>query len=133
MQDFKKIKIWQRAYDFTIEVYKATLTFPQEEKFGLTSQLRRATASIPINISEGAGRDSKKDFANFVQIAIGSSSEVECELLLARDLGYLDKNLYDFLDDELKEIRKMMYYFRKSLLTKTENWELKTENSSIHI
>ncbi len=121
MQDFKKIKIWQRAYDFTIEVYKATLTFPQEEKFGLTSQLRRATASIPINISEGAGRDSKKDFANFVQIAIGSSSEVECELLLARDLGYLDKNLYDFLDDELKEIRKMMYYFRKSLLTKTEN------------
>lgn len=123
MQDFKTINTWQRAYAFTLKVYQATFSFPEEEKFGLTSQLRRATASIPINISEGAGRISKRDFANFVQIALGSSSEVECELMLARDLGYLNDSTYISLDKELKEIRRMMYAFRKSLLTKKSNTE----------
>lgn len=124
MQDFKKIISWQRAYSFSLKIYNSTLSFPSEEKFGLTSQLRRAAISIPINISEGAGRNSNKEFANFVQIAIGSASEVECELLIAKDLGYLDEINHKNLEDELIEIRRMMFAFRESLLkssTSTEN------------
>lgn len=89
MIDFKTLNYWKRAYKFSLDIYRETTSFPREEKYGLTSQIRRAVISIPINISEGSGRNSKKEFANFLQISLGSASEIECELLLSKDIGYL--------------------------------------------
>ena len=116
MQDFKKLDIWKRSFNFSSNIYKVTSFFPPDEKFGLTSQLRRASISIPINIAEGSGRNSRKDFANFVQIAIGSTSEVECELILAKELNFLSEDNFSTLTKELSEIRKMLTSFRKALL-----------------
>ena len=116
MQDYKKIDVWKRSYEFSKEIYGITSGFPDEEKFGLASQVRRAAVSIPINIAEGSGRNSRKDFANFIQIAIGSASEVECELLLSKDLNFIDDENFSGLCKEIIEIRKMLISFRKSLL-----------------
>ena len=116
MQDYKKIDVWKRSYEFSKEIYGITSSFPDEEKFGLASQVRRAAVSIPINIAEGSGRNSRKDFANFIQIAIGSASEVECELLLSKDLNFIDDENFSGLCKEIIEIRKMLISFRKTLL-----------------
>lgn len=116
MQDYKKIDVWKRSYEFSKEIYGITSGFPDEEKFGLASQVRRAAVSIPVNIAEGSGRNSRKDFANFIQIAIGSASEVECELLLSKDLNFIDDENFSGLCKEIIEIRKMLISFRKSLL-----------------
>lgn len=116
MLDFKKLLFWERAYNLSLMIYKETESFPKEERYGLTSQIRRAAISIPINISEGAGRNSNKEFANFLQIAIGSACEVECELLLAKDIGYLEKSTFSILTQELREIRKIIYAYRENLL-----------------
>ena len=77
MRDFHKLMIWQRSHSLTLEIYKITKTFPKEEVFGLTSQIQRAVSSIPTNIAEGCGRNSNKEFAHFLQIAIGSATELE--------------------------------------------------------
>ena len=116
MQDYKKIDVWKRSYEFSKAIYCITSSFPNEEKFGLASQVRRAAVSIPINIAEGSGRNSLKDFANFIQIAIGSASEVECELLLSKDLNFIDDEIFSGLCKEIIEIRKMLISFRKTLL-----------------
>ena len=116
MQDFRKIDVWKRSFTFSKEIYGITSSFPNEEKFGLTSQVRRAALSIPINIAEGSGRNTRKDFANFIQVAIGSASEVECELLLSKELNYIDKENFSRLNEDIIEIRKMLISFRKSLL-----------------
>lgn len=122
MIDFKTLNYWKRAYKFSLDIYRETTSFPREEKYGLTSQIRRAAISIPINISEGSGRNSKKEFANFLQISLGSASEVECELLLSKDIGYLDPEKCLYLLNELSEIRKMIFSYRESILA-----ELNTE------
>ena len=116
MQDFKRTDVWKRSYKFSIDIYRITSSFPPEEKYGLTSQIRRASTSIPINIAEGAGRDTRKEFAHFILIAMGSASEVDCELLLAHDLGFISNKDFSILYSELNEIRKMLTAFRKSLL-----------------
>lgn len=90
MADFHKMKAWQKADDFVLLIYEATRAFPDAEKFGLTSQMRRAAVSVPANIAEGAGREHVKDFLRFLYIARGSLSEVEYYLHLARRLQYLD-------------------------------------------
>lgn len=115
MRDFHTLKIWQRSHQLTLDVYKATQLFPNEEQFGLTSQLRRAVASIPTNIAEGCGRASNKDFAHFLQIAIGSASEVEYELFLAYSLNYIEENNYRLLSDETVAVRKMIVNYRNEL------------------
>lgn len=117
MQNYKKIDVWKKSYGLSLIIYEVTKSFPHEEKFGLTSQLRRAVISIPINIAEGAGRATNKDFANFIQIAIGSANEVECELMLAKDFEYIETEQFNTLCDQLREIRIMLISFRKSLLT----------------
>ncbi len=117
MRDFKKLNIWQRGLEFSLQIYEATKSFPSEERFGLTSQIRRAATSIPINISEGAGRVSKKDFAHFLHIAEGSANEVECELIIAKGLNYLPHNVCEILIDEVNEIKKMIVVFRSKLET----------------
>jgi len=114
VQDFRKLKVWQRAHALTLNVYGATVGFPVEERYGLTSQLRRATASIPTNIAEGCGRGSDQDFARFLQIAMGSASEVEYLLLLALDLKFLDNAVHGSLHSGAEEIKRML----SALLTK---------------
>ena len=90
MRDFKKYDIWQLSHSLTLEVYKTTSNFPKEEVYGLTSQIRRALASVPTNISEGCGRNSDKEFNQFLNIALGSANETEYLLILSRDLKYID-------------------------------------------
>lgn len=115
MRDFHKLLIWQRSHQLTLNVYKASKSFPNEELFGLTSQIRRAVSSIPTNIAEGCGRNSNKELAHFLQIAMGSASEVEYELLLANNLGYINDADYQALADETIAVRKMIVKYREEL------------------
>ncbi len=108
MKDFHKLDVWQKAHFLTLEVYKQTVSFPREEIYGLTNQIRRAAVSIPANISEGCGREGEPELARFLQIAMGSVSELSYELELARDLGYLTTERYLNLADNLQEIGKML-------------------------
>lgn len=108
MRDFHNYIVWQRGHQFALDVYKQTKSFPKEELFGMTSQLRRASTSIPINVAEGCGRRSDAEFAHFLNIAAGSASEVEEELLLSFDLEFLDKEPFLQLDKEVKEIKAML-------------------------
>lgn len=108
MRDFHNYLVWQRGHQFALDVYKLTKGFPKDELFGMTSQLRRASTSIPINIAEGCGRRSDAEFAYFLNIAAGSASEVEEELLLSFDLEFLDKKPFQQLDKEVKEIKAML-------------------------
>ena len=89
MKDFRELKVWEKAHQLTLSVYQVSHRFPKEELYGLTSQIRRASASIPANIAEGCGKCGDAELARYLQIAMGSSSELEYHLLLARDLGYL--------------------------------------------
>ena len=115
MRDFHKLGIWQRSHQLTLDVYKVSKSFPKDELFGLTSQVRRAASSIPTNIAEGCGRASNKDYAHFLQIAIGSASEVEYELLLAHDLEYINDEAFNKLTSETIAIRKMIIKYQSEL------------------
>ncbi|MBX3009243.1 MAG: four helix bundle protein [Melioribacteraceae bacterium] len=108
MRDFKKLKILERGHKFTLKIYKITSLFPQEERYGVTSQLRRAAASIPTNIAEGCGKHTEKDFARYISIAAGSTSEAEYLLILSKDLKYLDDSLSNEMINEITEIKKML-------------------------
>src|SRR2546423_579097 len=115
MKDFRQLTVWQRAHELVLGVYKATKTFPADERFGMTSQLRRAGASIPANIAEGCGRTGDAELGRFLQIAAGSASEVEYHLLLSRDLGYLDQKLHAALERRVVEVKKMLASFQRTL------------------
>jgi four helix bundle protein len=108
MQDFRQLAVWQKAHRLTLAVYRATRPFPKEELFGITSQLRRAAAAIGANIAEGCGRGSDADFGRFLSIAMGSASEVENHILLARDLELLTTNDYESLAIATAETKKML-------------------------
>src|SRR5688500_2171035 len=98
MQDYKELKVWEKAHSFTLKIYQVTKEFPKEEIYGLTSQMRRAAASIPVNIAEGCGRKFNLELANFFQISLGSSNEMEYDLLLAKELVYLSEPNYSELN-----------------------------------
>ena len=115
MKDFKKLKVWQKAHRLTLDVYQASATFPREELYGLTSQIRRSCLSIPSNIAEGCGRVSDTDFARFLQISMGSSSEVEYLLILSRDLQILTSDDYETLSDDVIQIKRMLTSLIKTL------------------
>ena len=117
MRDFHKLKVWERAHRLTLKVYLATQGFPREELYGLTTQMRRSSASIPTNIAEGCGRNSKAETIQFLNIARGSLSELEYQLILAHDLHYLDANSYFELPSERVEMRRMLYAFIQRLKT----------------
>lgn len=108
MRDFKKFQVWQLSHQLTLKIYTSTKNFPKEEMFGLTSQIRRSFASIGYNISEGSGRNSDKEFANFINIALGSSNEAENQLILAKDLEYIHENEYQNLSEELILLKKKL-------------------------
>ena len=108
MQDFRDLKVWQKAHEAVLQIYRATQSFPDTERYGLTSQIRRAAVSVPANIAEGSVRSSDADFARFLHIAIGSASEVDYYLLLARYLGHLPATSYETADQQLQEITRML-------------------------
>ena len=116
-RDFRKIAAWQRAHALTLRIYRAASGFPGDERFGLVSQLRRACASIPTNVAEGCGRSTNNELARFIDIATGSASEVEYQLLLAKDLGCLPKDEHADLSTEVIEIRRMLLAFNNTLRT----------------
>jgi four helix bundle protein len=111
MEDFKDLRVWEKAYELTLSVYKATRSFPREEMYGLTSQLRRAAASVGANIAEGCGRRSDPEMRRFLQIARGSANEVEYHLLLARDLEFLSGADFKDLEVAVLEIQRMLASF----------------------
>jgi four helix bundle protein len=115
MQDFRNLKVWEKAHAFTLDVYQRTRGFPSDERFGLTSQLRRSSSSIPSNLAEGCARTGDVEFARFTNIALGSASEADYQLLLARDLGYLDAATYKQLFDKVTEVKRMLNAFERSL------------------
>ena len=112
--NFRELKVWQMARLFVRDVYVASSTFPAEERFGLTSQLRRAVISVPSNIAEGSGR-SDKDFARFLGISLSSAYEVETQLLLACDLGFIHENELATLLQTVQEIQRMIYGLQRRI------------------
>lgn len=115
MRDYRKLLIWQKAHELTLLVYQATAVFPGDERFGLVSQMRRVSASIAINIAEGSGIETPKDFAHFIQMAIGSCSELKYELLLSNDLGYISQETYDDLSFRASEALRMMVAYNEKI------------------
>src|SRR5438309_7139793 len=101
MQDFRKLQVWTKAHQLTLAAYFETRSFPREELFGLTSQIRRCSASIGANIAEGCGRGSDPDFCRFLQMAMGSTNELEYHFLLAKDLNFLNEDCHKKLDTDI--------------------------------
>ena len=120
MRIHENLEVWKKAIDFVVLVYKATEDFPPEEKFGLISQLRRASVSIPANIAEGAGRNSTKEYIHFLSNAQGSASEVSTEVLIAFRLGFLSEEQYLELVSKVDEIGRMITGLRNHLRSKLE-------------
>ena len=119
MKDFHELKVWQKARQLTLSVYKATGAFPRAEQYGLTSQLRRSCSSVPANLAEGCGRDGDMEFARFCRIAMGSASEVEYHLLLAHDLNLIKAAEYRELADGASEVKRMLAGLIRTLRART--------------
>lgn len=106
--DYKELEVWQKAHEITLKIYKMTNEFPENERYGLTSQIRRAAYAIPMNIAEGKGSIYKKEYIRYLGIARGSASELEYQIILSKDLGYINEEQYKELMDENKRILKML-------------------------
>ena len=115
MKGFRNLKVWEKAHQLTLQVYKATASFPKTEIYGVTSQIRRAAASIPANIAEGCGRSSDAELGRLLQIAMGSASELEYHLLLTRDLSLLAEEEHSRLAQEVCEVKRMRASFIQTL------------------
>ncbi|WP_245229438.1 four helix bundle protein [Wenyingzhuangia aestuarii] len=112
------MNVWIEAKDFSVFIYKMTQSFPKSEQYGITSQLNRATVSIPSNIAEGAGRSSTKEFSRFITIAIGSAYEVETQLIIALEIGVLSKEDFEKSNSKIIKIQKMLFNFNRHLKNK---------------
>jgi four helix bundle protein len=108
MRNYKDLLVWEKAHCLTLDVYKITLSFPKEERYGLTSQIRRAAASIPANLAEGCGRRSDGEMGRYIQIAMGSGAELSYHMLLAKDLGFINSVEYETLNAGVIEIMRML-------------------------
>jgi four helix bundle protein len=115
MKDFRSLKVWEKAHTLTLAVYRLTEQFPKQELYALTNQIQRAAVSVPANIAEGCGKDSDRELKRYFSIAMGSASELEYLLLLARDLGYLQAGSYQSLQSDLVETCKMLNSFIQRL------------------
>jgi len=113
MQDFRRLVVWKKSHQLVLRIYDATAGFPGVERYGLTAQIRRASVSIPSNIAEGCGHQSDREFARYLQLATASASELEYQLLLSRDLGYLNVEYYVELSEPVQELKKMLSTFIK--------------------
>lgn len=121
MQDYSKLQVWQKAHAIALAVYELTKRFPADERFGLTSQMRRGAVSVAANIAEGCGRSSDRDFANFLHIALGSANELGYFLLLARDLGMLSTDEQSQLGQRVEEVRRMLLALIATVRRTTRN------------
>jgi four helix bundle protein len=124
VRNVKEYEVFKRAHKLVLEVYKMTKNFPKEELYGVVSQLRRAGYSIPMNLVEGGTRQGEKEFSQLVNIALGSCEEMRYQLLLSKDLGYIDLEKYEQLDNEAEIVKKM----RSKLYLKISSRELKAES-----
>ena len=115
MKNFKNLKIWKKGIDLVVNVYNKIDHFPKEELFGLTSQIKRSAISIPSNIAEGSGRGTDKDFNRFLDVALGSSFELETKLIIAHRLKFLNDENFTWLNEQLDEEQKMIIGFQKTL------------------
>jgi four helix bundle protein len=115
MNNYKELKIWQKSVDLAVKVYQVTKDFPKEELYGITSQIRRSAVSIASNIAEGAGRNSKKDFNNFLGVSHGSSCELETQLTIAQRVNFVDQQVFESVQQDIVEIQKMNWSLKKSL------------------
>ena len=115
MKDFRSLKVWEKAHALTLAIYKSTERFPKQELHSLTNQIQRAAVSIPANIAEGCGKDSDAELKRYFSIAMGSAGELEYLLLLAHDLGYLQASVYQSIQSNLVETRKMLNVFIQTL------------------
>lgn len=118
MHNVKDLKIWNKSLDLSIKVYDVTAKFPADERYGLISQIRRCAVSIPSNISEGAGRNSSKEFLQFLAISNGSSYELQTQLLISERLGFIDTKICNELLESIDEIQKMNFNLQKSIKLK---------------
>lgn len=116
MPNYEELSVWKKAHEIVVDVYRTTVVFPRQERYGLQAQMRRASVSIPSNIVEGAGRGTDKDFARFVSHAIGSANELEYQLLVALELGYLEPSSFGHIKDRIVEVRKMLLSLRDHLI-----------------
>jgi len=116
MRNYTKFSVWQRSHDLTLKIYKEIVPcFPDSERYGLTSQIRRAVYSIPMNISEGCSRSSEKDFAHFLEISLGSANELEYCLMLTKDLSIITETQYAVLNDQVNAIKAMIINLIKKI------------------
>ena len=115
MRDFRKLAVWEKSHRLTLEIYAVTKQFPRDEIYGLTSQMRRAATAIPANIAERCGKNTEAELARYMQISMGSASELEYHLLLAHDLKYLDEQTYQQLNSMTVEVKRMLAPFIKRL------------------
>lgn len=115
MVDFQKLLIWQNAHQLTLEIYTTTGKFPKDEAYGLVAQMRRSASSIPTNIAEGSGRRTQADFNRFLYNALGSMSELQYQLILSKDLQYINTNQFDTLYNKSVTLRKMITSYSKKL------------------
>lgn len=115
MRNFKELKIWQKGFEIAAKSFKLTASFPKEEKYGITSQITRAAVSIPSNIAEGSSRSSEKDYNRFIEIALGSTFELETQLLISQAVSFGDNNLSAKILSDLNEEQKMLISFMNKL------------------
>ena len=113
--NFKNLKVWQKAVDLAVNVYEMTKFFPSEERFGITSQMRRSSVAIPSNIAEGTARNSSKAFANCLDISLGESFELETQVIIANRVGILNEETFSRFNNELSEVQKMIIGFKNSI------------------
>lgn len=117
IRDYRRLQVWRRAHDLTIEIYRATSSFPDYEGFGLIARLRASVVSIEANIAEGSGRRTASDYGRFLDIALGSAHETECHLMIARDLCFLPTRSAESLLKDIDEIRRMLIGLRRRFPT----------------
>jgi len=115
LKNYKELKVWQKAYRLCLEIYRVTRNFPREEIYGLTSQIRRAAVSVPSNIAEGYGRQTTREYIQSLYIAYGSNCELETQILLSGDLGYIEAQNFERLQREVEDIERMLKRLIKSL------------------
>jgi four helix bundle protein len=120
LKNYKELKVWQKSYQLCLEIYQLTAGFPMDEKFGLTSQIRRCAVSVPSNIAEGYGRKTTADYIKFLYIAYGSNCEMETQIMLSGDLDYIDKPVMKRIIDDINEVERML----KALIKSLENHHL---------
>ena len=115
MKSHKDLNVWQKSMELVLDIYKTTNSFPKEEIYGLTNQIRRAAVSIPSNIAEGSARNHDKELTQFLYISLGSCAEIETQIILSKDLQYINLETYDKIDKSIKDIRNMLIGLIKSV------------------